>query len=225
MGVVHQQQGAVLVAYLGQSGDLRHAAQIVRAGEVHRRRRLRQAVQGLLQLGGGRWGTRTKSGFLRPQPADFQIQQSGGGDKGPVDIPRRHHGVGAAGRHRQVQQDPPGPGRQLSAGNPLGEQGPHPATQGGGGELDRREDEDIPALGELGHRHNVAGKEKAAAQRQRIPHGKGQPSVPGHKADARHAQRRSQHIEAVRPRPVHRPVEKRYDDAVYRSKKKHFSPA
>ena len=44
VGVVHQQQGAVLVAYLGQSGDFRHAAQIVRAGEVYRRRRLRQAV-------------------------------------------------------------------------------------------------------------------------------------------------------------------------------------
>ena len=68
----------------------------------------------------------------------------------------------------------------------------------------------------------MAGKEKAAAQRQRIPHGKGQPSVPGHKADARHAQRRGQHIEAVRPRPVHRPVEKRHDDAVYRSKKSIF---
>ena len=44
VGVVHQQQGAVLVAHLGQSGDFRHAAQIVRAGEVYRRRRLRQAV-------------------------------------------------------------------------------------------------------------------------------------------------------------------------------------
>ena len=52
MGVIHQQNRSPAVAHLSQGRNVRHTAQIIRTGDIDRRRRRRKRNQSLLQLPG-----------------------------------------------------------------------------------------------------------------------------------------------------------------------------
>ena len=95
VGVIHRQQCAVLPAHLRQSGNVRHAAQIVRTGEIDRRRRRRQLRQRPLQCV-RRYRTAAERGTsFRPQPDDLKIQQGRRVQERAVYVPGGHDRPGS----------------------------------------------------------------------------------------------------------------------------------
>ena len=139
VGVVRQQGDAAPVGNLRQGGDIALPAQVVRTGDVHRRRRRGELVQGRLQPlrrdGAGAQGGRS---LLRPQPGHLQIQQGGGVQERLMDVPRRQNRRTAAGRRvprRQGQHGPDALGGTLG-----GVKGPGSAEEGGGVFLALRDD-------------------------------------------------------------------------------------
>ena len=107
VGVVHRQQRTMFPAHLCQSGNVRHAAQIVRAGEIDRRRRCRHLRQCPLQCVRRYRAAAERRAALRPQPDDLKIQQGRRIYKRPVYVSGRHHRPGpiSAGQ-RQIQHRP-----------------------------------------------------------------------------------------------------------------------
>ena len=107
VGVVHRQQRIVFPAHLCQSGNVRHAAQIVRAGEIDRRRRRRQGRQRPLQCVRRYRAAAERCAPLRPQPDDLKIQQGRRIYKRPVYVSGRHHRPGSVSAgQRQIQHRP-----------------------------------------------------------------------------------------------------------------------
>ena len=107
VGVVHRQQRTMFPAHLCQSGNVRHAAQIVRTGEIDRRRRCRQLRQRPLQCVRRYRAVAERCTLLRPQPDDLKIQQGRRVYKRPVYVSGGHHRPGpiSAGQ-RQIQHRP-----------------------------------------------------------------------------------------------------------------------
>ena len=94
-------------AHLCHSGNVRHAAQIVRAGKIDRRRRRRQGRQRPLQCVRRHRAAAERRAALWPQPDDLKIQQGRRIYKRPVYVSGRHHRPGpvSAGQ-RQIQHRP-----------------------------------------------------------------------------------------------------------------------
>ena len=107
VGVVHRQQRTVFPAHLCHSRNIRHIAQIVRAGKIDRRRRRRQLRQRPLQCVRRYRAAAERRAALRPQPDDLKIQQGRRIYKRPVYVSGHHHRPGpvSAGQ-RQIQHRP-----------------------------------------------------------------------------------------------------------------------
>ena len=107
VGVIHRQKRTVFPAHLCHSGNVRHAAQIVRAGKIDRRRRRRQGRQRPLQCVRRYRAAAERCAPLRPQPDDLKIQQCRRVYKRPVYVSGGHHRPGpiSAGQ-RQIQHRP-----------------------------------------------------------------------------------------------------------------------
>ena len=116
VGIVHQQQAAKAAADLGKAPDIRHIAQVIRAGDVYCRGRL-SSLQESFQLPWSDLAGQQRSLSCRIQPIHLYIQQRGSGDEHLVGIPPG----GNAGRfspaqsilRRQINHGPDGQGRAL----------------------------------------------------------------------------------------------------------------
>ena len=97
VGVVHQQQRIMPVTDLCKALHLRHAAQIVGAGDVHGGGRRRKRCQRVFQLIGRNAAGTQGIRLLRPQPAYFQPQQRRSVNESLVDVPRRQNQRRTAG--------------------------------------------------------------------------------------------------------------------------------
>ena len=107
VGVIHRQQCAVLPAHLRQSGNIRHAAQIVRTGEIDRRRRRRQLRQRPLQCVRRHGTAAERCALLRPQPDDLKIQQGRRVQERTVYVPGGHDRPGSVSADQgQIQHRP-----------------------------------------------------------------------------------------------------------------------
>ena len=110
VGVVNCQYGIVAVADLRQRGNIRHAAQIVRAGEIDGGRRLVQLRQRFLQtLRRCRTAAEGLTVPLRPEPDHLKVQQRRRIDEGLVDISGGHDDwrrPGWAAGQGQIQHGP-----------------------------------------------------------------------------------------------------------------------
>ena len=102
VGVVHEQRRIVLLADGGKSRDIRHIAQIIRAGDVHGGGRHGQCTQRVFQPFRPDLAGAKARPLLRPQPDDLRVAERGGVDERLVDVPRGHDGRSGAGQQREV---------------------------------------------------------------------------------------------------------------------------
>ena len=89
MGAVHDQQAPQVMADPCNPGNIRHAPQVIRAGQVNRRRPFRSGTQNPLHLPGGHVPGKVGFPLFRHQPKDIQIQQGCRAEEGFVHIPGR----------------------------------------------------------------------------------------------------------------------------------------
>ena len=97
VGIVHQQQRIMPVTDLRKALHIRHAAQIVGAGDVHGGERRRKRCQRVFQLSGRNAAGTQGIRLLRPQPAHLQPQQRRPVNESLVDVPRRQNQRRTAG--------------------------------------------------------------------------------------------------------------------------------
>ena len=126
VGVVHQKGRAVGVADLCQGRHRLHIAQIVRAGDVHRRRRFGQGRQGVSQHFGGHRAGQQRIG-PGPKPAHIRVQQGRRVQEGLVGVAGGQHHPAFALLQRETEHGP-----DALAGAAGGVEGGLCPEQGGG---------------------------------------------------------------------------------------------
>ena len=95
--IVHGEHRIVLMADLGERSDIRHAAQVIRAGDVDGGGRLGKRIEHARERIGRDLAGAQRGHALRMNPDDVKVQQRGGKDEGLMHVARGDDGAGCAG--------------------------------------------------------------------------------------------------------------------------------